>query len=152
VELRARQRTYHGAYLRTALGALGYALVVLKLFDRRFYRSKYILRIMLPVSPLLIVPVVGLVYLLLSGLLFIASLMRAAHSNHDFADEHKANEFNVTNQNARRDVRPVRVISSVGQGGRNFGRPFVTSGWIVVAVTAFVSIVEVGLLVLVAII
>ena len=39
VELRARQRTFEGAYARTALGNLGYALTVLKLFDRRFYRS-----------------------------------------------------------------------------------------------------------------
>jgi len=39
VELRASQRTYNGAYVRTALGILGYALTVLRLFGRRFYRS-----------------------------------------------------------------------------------------------------------------
>lgn len=39
VEIRARQRTFEGAYARTALGNLGYSLTVLKLFDRRFYRS-----------------------------------------------------------------------------------------------------------------
>lgn len=39
VELRARQRTFHGAYNRTAIGALGYALTILRLFDRDFYRS-----------------------------------------------------------------------------------------------------------------
>ncbi|KAH9033059.1 hypothetical protein EDB84DRAFT_1588404 [Lactarius hengduanensis] len=37
VELRARQRTFNGAYTRTALGNLGYSLAVLRLFDRRFY-------------------------------------------------------------------------------------------------------------------
>jgi hypothetical protein len=39
VELRASQRTYNGAYVRTALGTLGYSLTVLRLFDRQFYRS-----------------------------------------------------------------------------------------------------------------
>jgi hypothetical protein len=39
VELRARQRTFGGAYSRTALGNLGYALTILKIFDRQFYSS-----------------------------------------------------------------------------------------------------------------
>lgn len=39
VELRASQRTYNGAYGRTALGILGYALTVLRLFGRPFYRG-----------------------------------------------------------------------------------------------------------------
>lgn len=39
VELRAHQRTYKGAYMRTALGVLGYSLTVLRLFDRHFYRG-----------------------------------------------------------------------------------------------------------------
>ena len=38
-ELRARQRTFEGAYRRTALANLGYALTVLRLFDVRFYKS-----------------------------------------------------------------------------------------------------------------
>lgn len=39
VELRACQRTYNGAYVRTVLGILSYSLTVLKLFDPKFYRS-----------------------------------------------------------------------------------------------------------------
>lgn len=41
VEIRARQRTFHGAYGRTALSNLGYSLTILRLFDARFYRSLY---------------------------------------------------------------------------------------------------------------
>jgi hypothetical protein len=41
VELRARQRTFEGAYGRTALGTLGYAIIVLRLFDTRFYKSEF---------------------------------------------------------------------------------------------------------------
>lgn len=36
VEIRARQRTFHGAYSRTAIGNLGYALTIIRLFDKRF--------------------------------------------------------------------------------------------------------------------
>ncbi|TRM63223.1 hypothetical protein BD626DRAFT_495940 [Schizophyllum amplum] len=40
VELRARQRTFHGAYSRTALANLGYSLTILRLFDHRFHKSE----------------------------------------------------------------------------------------------------------------
>ncbi|CAN6662724.1 hypothetical protein TRVA0_034S00980 [Trichomonascus vanleenenianus] len=36
LDVRAIQRTFEGAYLRTALSQLSFALVVLKLFNRRF--------------------------------------------------------------------------------------------------------------------
>ncbi|KAG8933641.1 hypothetical protein FRC02_011464 [Tulasnella sp. 418] len=39
VELRARTRT-DASYARTSLGTLSYSIIILKLFDRRFYRSK----------------------------------------------------------------------------------------------------------------
>jgi hypothetical protein len=39
IDLRAAQRTYQGAWLRTSLANLGYAAVVLKVFDRRFFGS-----------------------------------------------------------------------------------------------------------------
>ena len=42
VEIRARQRTFHGAYSRTALGSLGYALTILRLFEPAFHRSEFI--------------------------------------------------------------------------------------------------------------
>ena len=41
VELRASQRTFNGAYNRTALGTLGYAITILRLFDTRFYQSEF---------------------------------------------------------------------------------------------------------------
>ena len=37
VELRAHQRTFDNAYLRTMLATLAYGVVVLKVFDKRFY-------------------------------------------------------------------------------------------------------------------
>ena len=40
VELRARQRTFHGAYSRTALGSLGYGLTILRLLDQAYHLSE----------------------------------------------------------------------------------------------------------------
>ncbi|KZS95681.1 hypothetical protein SISNIDRAFT_452339 [Sistotremastrum niveocremeum HHB9708] len=111
VELRARQRTFEGAYARTAFGTLSYAILVLKLFDRRFYK-------------------IGLLYTILSAMLALLAFGRSRHSQHDFADEHRPDD-------------------STGGRGRVFGRPFVTAGWVVVAVTFVVATVEIGLFVLV---
>ncbi|KAJ3569109.1 hypothetical protein NP233_g5271 [Leucocoprinus birnbaumii] len=112
VEIRARQRTFHGAYSRTALGSLGYALTILRLFDTRFRK-------------------IGLLFAALGVLLFGLAFIRARHSTHDFADRHK--------EAATLD----KGLATVGQGGRNFGRPFVTAGWIVIQVTVLVAVVEI---------
>ncbi|KAF1831704.1 hypothetical protein BDW02DRAFT_571758 [Decorospora gaudefroyi] len=37
IELRAAQRTFEGAYVRTAIGQFSFALVVLKIFTSEFY-------------------------------------------------------------------------------------------------------------------
>ncbi|GAA5896375.1 hypothetical protein JCM5296_002715 [Sporobolomyces johnsonii] len=67
IELRARQRTFGGAYERTALGNLGYALIVLKIFDPDFAK-------------------IGLLYVILSILLLLIAQYRRRRSDHDFAD------------------------------------------------------------------
>ncbi|KAJ7222232.1 hypothetical protein GGX14DRAFT_662964 [Mycena pura] len=125
VELRARQRTFHGAYGRTALSNLGYALAILRLFDHRFYP-------------------IGLLFAILGVALYILAFLRARHSQHDFADYDKPESS---------DGIPGRdrdIVQTKGQEHtRIFGRPFITAGWIVVGVTAVVAAVEIGLLVLV---
>ncbi|GAA5840531.1 hypothetical protein JCM11251_007610 [Rhodosporidiobolus azoricus] len=67
VELRARQRTFDGAYTRTALGNLGYALFVLKIFTPDFAK-------------------IGLVYVILSILILLIAQTRRRRSDHDWAD------------------------------------------------------------------
>ncbi|KAJ7699338.1 hypothetical protein B0H17DRAFT_1049491 [Mycena rosella] len=127
VELRARQRTFHGAYSRTALSNLGYSLTILRLFDPRFYR-------------------IGLLFAVLGASLYVLAFLRSRHSRHDFADYGKAE---LTDEpTAQHQGRSV--IQTKGQENtRIFGRPFVTAGWIVIGVTAVVAGVEIGLLVLV---
>ncbi|KAF7297347.1 hypothetical protein MIND_00968100 [Mycena indigotica] len=137
VELRARQRTFHGAYTRTALGNLGYALAILRLFDHRFYA-------------------IGLLFAILGAALYVLAFLRARHSRHDFADFDKPESPNAAAGNDRQHewgslrVRSREIIKTKGQEhARLFGRPFITAGWIVVAVAAVVAVVEIALLVLV---
>lgn len=63
--------------------------------------------------------------------------VRQRHSRHDFADQHRTH----TGQ------PPIQTVGQTGR--RNFGRPFVTAGWIVIALTAVVAIAEVWMLVLI---
>jgi uncharacterized membrane protein YidH (DUF202 family) len=136
VELRARQRTFHGAYSRTALGNLGSSLTILRLFDRRFYRSESPPSLKSPHNSLLWK--VGVLFAVLGALLFILAFLRARHSKHDFADRW------------RTEQRHEPALKTVGQEGtRIFGRPFITAGWIVLAVSCVVATVEIGLLVLI---
>lgn len=37
VEIRAAQRTFEGAYIRTAIGQFSFALIILKIFTKEFY-------------------------------------------------------------------------------------------------------------------
>lgn len=97
---------------------LGYALTILRLFDRRFTK-------------------IGFVYVVLGTLFFVLAYVRQRHSRHDFADQHRKH----TGQ------PPIQTVGQTGR--RNFGRPFVTAGWIVIALTAVVAIAEVWMLVLI---
>jgi len=81
---------------------------------------------------------VGLLFVILSALLFIIAFLRSRHSAHDFADRYRgATEFDV-------------CIKTKGQeGGRIYGRPFKTAGWIVIEVTTVVALAEIALLALI---
>lgn len=81
---------------------------------------------------------VGLVFAILGGLLFVIAFFRSRHCIHDFADRDK--------ESSEID----RGLRTVGQeGGRIFGRPFITAGWIAVEVTVVVALAEIALLVLI---
>lgn len=80
----------------------------------------------------------GLLFVVLSALLFIIAYLRSRHSAHDFADRYRgAAEFDV-------------CIKTKGQeGGRIYGRPFKTAGWIVIELTTVVALAEMALLALI---
>ena len=81
--------------------------------------------------------IVGLLYAILAALLLLVAYFRARHNRHDFAD----GEGSIT---------ATKWVRIKGQSGRRiYGRPFITAGLIVVAVSAVVLMVEIGLFVLV---
>ncbi|POY72839.1 hypothetical protein BMF94_4094 [Rhodotorula taiwanensis] len=69
IELRARSRTFDGAYVRTALGHLYYSLIVLKIFSPEFAK-------------------IGLIYVIMSCLLLLIAQVRRRRSDHDFSDKY----------------------------------------------------------------
>lgn len=77
-------------------------------------------------------------FAILGSLLGVVAYVRALQSKRDFSDR------------ARKPYPPELVIETVGQEDKRiFGPPFVTAGWIVVAVSCIVAAVELVLLVLV---
>ncbi|KIM23588.1 hypothetical protein M408DRAFT_27804 [Serendipita vermifera MAFF 305830] len=68
VELRARQRTLEGAYMRSTLLLLGSAVLIIKLFDARFYN-------------------IGIMFGVLAVLISVLAWFRRRHLNRDFSDQ-----------------------------------------------------------------
>jgi uncharacterized membrane protein YidH (DUF202 family) len=67
-EIRAAQRTFEGAYVRTALGQFSFALVVLKIFTAEFYS-------------------IGALFAVYGAGVLFASLYRRMQGNRQFFDE-----------------------------------------------------------------
>jgi hypothetical protein len=77
-------------------------------------------------------------FAVLGAFLYLLSFTRARHSVHDFADRNK--------EQAALD----HGLQTMGQeNGRNFGRPFVTAGWIVIELVVVVAALEIAMLVLI---
>ncbi|KAG9310949.1 hypothetical protein JVU11DRAFT_8823 [Chiua virens] len=120
-ELRARHRTFDGAYRRSALANLSYAITILRLFDPRFYK-------------------IGVLFLVLSALFIGLAYVRARQSRHDFADR-SPDELSALYQQA--------IPTKDQEQAREYGRPFVTAGVDVVAVAVIVFAVELAMLILI---
>lgn len=65
VEIRAAQRTFEGAYLRTALSQFSFALVILKIFTHEFYP-------------------IGALFAVFGAFILAASLLRRTSGNKQF--------------------------------------------------------------------
>ncbi|MCJ1262757.1 hypothetical protein MMC22_002627 [Lobaria immixta] len=68
VEIRAAQRTFEGAYIRTALGQFSFALVILKIFTSEFYS-------------------IGALFALYGTGILLTSLLRRQQGNKQFFSE-----------------------------------------------------------------
>jgi hypothetical protein len=77
---------------------------------------------------------VGLLYAILAGLLYAIAFLRARHAREEIAATDAGNDTDA-------------IYTAGQESGRHFGRPFVTAGDFVVAVTAAVAAIELALLV-----
>ncbi|ANZ75323.1 BA75_02480T0 [Komagataella pastoris] len=70
LDVRAHQRTYEGAYLRSSIGALSFSIIVIKIFSKEFI-------------------VIGIIFTIYGLLLFIVSLLRTRNMDLYFLADDK---------------------------------------------------------------
>jgi hypothetical protein len=121
-------KTRVGAYVRTALGNLGYAALILKIFSAEFAK-------------------IGLLYTIVAMLLLIISVMRRKRSDDDFEDSNQPSSSTSNDSSNRR--RRVVSTTTIVEGERIFGRSFRTSGDIVVILGLILVSLNIAALVLV---
>ncbi|KAF9261996.1 hypothetical protein L218DRAFT_453072 [Marasmius fiardii PR-910] len=174
MELRARQRTFNGGYVRATLGTLTYALMILRIFDSRFH-------------------IIGFLFALQAAFFFVIAFYRNSRLKHVFNDENDENmEFTAKAHigpdynGLHSENKPTRKIASLDctgmtptgldsasplpdspcstkqpepnpsprqtigtvsvSGQRIFGRPVLTAGWLVIVVSVTVLSTEVALI------
>jgi hypothetical protein len=92
VEIRAAQRTFEGAYVRTALGQFSFALVVLKVFTSEFYS-------------------IGALFAVYGAGVLFASLFRRQQGNRQFFSE--VGEDGVQQKKFRTSGNVVSVLTAL---------------------------------------
>ncbi|PWN47690.1 hypothetical protein IE53DRAFT_235880 [Violaceomyces palustris] len=154
VDYRAIQRTFDGAYARTALGQLCYAVVILRLFQSQFF---YIAYCLLAIG---FVPVALYRYRLAVGNEDRAFSLKE-QSNPSRNQQQQAESPTDVDPNVVLVVDPDQIVEEaiidprslarVGAEEQRYitGRSFVTAGNVVAGATVFVGCLEVSLLILI---
>jgi len=145
IEVRALQRTFEGAYIRTALSQFSFALLVLKIFSREFYG-------------------VGALFAVFGICVFCVSILRRREGNKQFfvqVHEEKVSDVGTgvggdgSGEGGEQMIMSARAVgerAAAGAGIRvkaNAERMFRTSGNAVCAITVVSAFAYVALLVLV---
>ncbi|KAF8465547.1 hypothetical protein BDZ91DRAFT_776623 [Kalaharituber pfeilii] len=94
IELRAIQRTFEGAYIRTALGQFSFALLVLKIFSHEFYS-------------------IGALFAVFGACIFAVSLLRRKEGNRQFFSEKKAEAGAGVERRFRTSGNVVAAVTAV---------------------------------------
>jgi hypothetical protein len=92
VEIRAAQRTFEGAYVRTALGQFSFALIVLKIFTSEFYS-------------------IGALFAVYGAGVLFASLFRRQQGNKQFFSE--VGEDGLQRKKFRTSGNVVSVLTAI---------------------------------------
>ncbi|KAK4447656.1 hypothetical protein QBC34DRAFT_126646 [Podospora aff. communis PSN243] len=123
VELRAAQRTFEGAYMRTALGQFSFSLIILKIFNSDFYP-------------------IGALFAAYGAAVMLVAIFRRYEGNRQFFDKVESEDESFSESDgAGGTVRSVRRVSVVK-------KKFRTSGNSVALLVALSFSSYVGLLVL----
>ncbi|MBW0520352.1 hypothetical protein O181_060067 [Austropuccinia psidii MF-1] len=126
-ELRARQRTFDGAYLRTAVASSVYALTILKVFDKKFTK-------------------IGLAYVALSLTIILISNLRRRRLNHDLSDQH----FPIQSPPIDQPSSPRSTHVPLPKPTPSlWGRHYRTPGDTILLLTVVVAAVEISLIILI---
>lgn len=89
-----------------------------------------------------------MLYLILACLLYLCDLLRRRKAHKDFSDAFKdvTGPQRWDEADLHPPVQPLRSAPAKDPRDRVFGAPFVTAGWVVIAVTGVVAAVEISLL------
>ncbi|KAL9583906.1 MAG: hypothetical protein Q9212_002434 [Teloschistes hypoglaucus] len=98
VEIRAAQRTFEGAYIRTALGQFSFALVILKIFTSEFYS-------------------IGALFAIYGTGILLTSLLRRQQGNKQFFSEVGEGGLNEKKFRTSGNVVAVLTVMSVAAYG-----------------------------------
>ncbi|KAK0731572.1 hypothetical protein B0H67DRAFT_597425 [Lasiosphaeris hirsuta] len=103
VELRAAQRTFEGAYLRTALGQFSFSLIILKIFNSDFYA-------------------IGALFAVYGAAIMLVAIFRRYEGNRQFFDKVESEDESYSESDgAGGTVRSVRRIQVVKKKFRTSG-------------------------------
>ncbi|KAF2755666.1 hypothetical protein EJ05DRAFT_503123 [Pseudovirgaria hyperparasitica] len=95
VEIRAAQRTFEGAYIRTALGQFSFALIVLKVFTAEFYS-------------------IGALFAVYGAGILFTSLFRRQHGNKQFFSE--VGDDGLHRKKLRTSGNIVSILTAISVG------------------------------------
>jgi hypothetical protein len=103
VELRAAQRTFEGAYMRTALGQFSFSLIILKIFNSEFYP-------------------IGALFAVYGTAIMLVAIFRRYEGNRQFFDKVESEDESFSESDgAGGTVRSVRRVSVIKKKFRTSG-------------------------------
>ncbi|AOA62965.1 hypothetical protein KP2612_002289 [Komagataella phaffii] len=114
LDVRAHQRTYEGAYLRSSIGALSFSIIVIKIFSKEFI-------------------VIGIIFTIYGLLLFLVSLLRTRNMDLYFLADDKEGKSVVPGTQDNNSLENEAEITEEDTY-------FKTSGNIVLLLTAITSV------------
>ncbi|KAK1834741.1 hypothetical protein QBC39DRAFT_395780 [Podospora conica] len=103
VEVRAAQRTFEGAYMRTALGQFSFSLIILKIFTSEFYP-------------------IGALFAVYGAAIMLVAIFRRYEGNQQFFDKLESEDESYDESDgAGGSVRLTRRIQVIKKGFRTSG-------------------------------